>query len=152
MKAFKRLKAFKIAQVVSAVFFFSPQEGMMTRYVAFLTIFIACMGMLGLVSLYAKQRVKEIGVRKVLGAGVPGIVRLLSANYLMLAAIASVIAAPLSWMVMSNWLRNFAYRISIEWWMLALGAFSAVGIVFITISFQTIRAARANPVKSLRTE
>ena len=124
----------------------------MTKYVAFLTIFIACMGMLGLITLFAKQRVKEIGVRKVLGAGVPEIVKLLSKNFLVLVFIAAVIAAPMAWLVMNGWLQNFAYRITIHWWMFALGALAAVAIVLLTVAFQSIKAALANPVKSLRTE
>lgn len=124
----------------------------MTKYIAFLTIFIACMGMLGLITLFSKQRVKEIGVRKVLGADTGSIVFLLSRNFLLLVTIAAVIAAPLAWMVMNGWLQNFAYRIQINWWMFALGALIAVVIVCITVGFQSIRAALANPVKSLRTE
>ncbi|MBS1666249.1 MAG: ABC transporter permease [Bacteroidetes bacterium] len=124
----------------------------MTRYVAFLTIFIACMGMLGLISLFAKLRVKEIGVRKVFGAGVMDIVKLLSKNFVLMAIMASVIAAPMAWLLMSSWLQNFAYRIQIEWWMLMVGALAAILIVLVTLIFQAIKAAVANPVKSLRTE
>jgi len=124
----------------------------MTKYIAFLTIFIACMGMLGLITLFSKQRVKEIGVRKVLGANAGSIIMLLSKNFLILAAIAAIIAAPLAWMVMNGWLQNFAYRITINWWMFALGALVAILIVCFTVSFQSIKAALANPVKSLRTD
>jgi putative ABC transport system permease protein len=124
----------------------------MTKYVAGLTIFIACMGMFGLITLFARQRIKEIGVRKVLGATVADIVGLLSKNFLQLVFIAAIIAAPLAWIVMNGWLRGFAYRIQIAWWMLALGAVGALVIAFITVGLQAIKAAIANPVKSLRTE
>jgi putative ABC transport system permease protein len=124
----------------------------MTRYVAFLTIFIACMGILGLITLFAKQRVKEIGVRKVLGADVSSIVLMLSKNFLLLVIVASLLAAPLAWWIMSNWLQDFAYRINIQWWMFAMGAVGAILIVFVTVGFQSVKAALTNPVKSLRTE
>jgi putative ABC transport system permease protein len=124
----------------------------MTKYVAFLTIFIACMGMLGLITVFAKQRVKEIGVRKVLGANVPDIIRLLSKNFLLLVVLAAIIAAPLAWLIMNGWLQNFAYRISVNGWMLAGGALMAIAMVAVTIGFQSIKAALANPVKSLRAE
>ncbi|MBL0355884.1 MAG: ABC transporter permease [Chitinophagaceae bacterium] len=124
----------------------------MARYVAFLTIFIACMGMLGLITLFSRQRIKEIGVRKVLGAGTGSIVLLLSRNFLILVTIAAVIAAPLAFSVMNGWLQNFAYRITIHWWMFVVGALAALAIVCLTVSFQSIKAALANPVKSLRTE
>lgn len=123
-----------------------------TKYVAFLTIFIACMGMLGLITLFSKQRIKEIGVRKVLGADTMSIVLLLSRNFLLLVTIASAIAAPLAFSLMNGWLQNFAYRTTIHWWMFVMGALAAVVIVCLTVSFQSIKAALANPVKSLRTE
>lgn len=124
----------------------------MTKYTSFLTIFIACMGMLGLITLFARQRVKEIGVRKVLGANTGNIVLLLSRNFLSLAIIACLIAAPLANQFMSSWLQNFAYHISIQWWMFVAGGVVAIAIVLLTVSFQSIKAAMANPVKSLRTE
>ena len=124
----------------------------MTRYVAFLTIFIACMGMLGLITLFSRQRIKEIGVRKVLGASVTDIVAMLAKNFLLLVSVAALLAAPAAWYIMNGWLQNFAYRIQIEWWMLAIGAFTAIIIVALTIGFQSIKTALSNPVKSLRTE
>jgi putative ABC transport system permease protein len=124
----------------------------MTKYIAFLTIFIACMGMLGLITLFSKQRVKEIGIRKVLGANTGSIVLLLSRNFLLLVTIASIIAAPMAYLLMNGWLQGFAYRIKIQWGMFAVGALAALLIVCVTVSFQSIRAALANPVKSLRTE
>lgn len=124
----------------------------MTRYVAFLTIFIACMGMLGLITLFSRQRIKEIGVRKVLGASVTDIVAMLAKNFLLLVSIAAALAAPAAWYIMNGWLQNFAYRIQIEWWMLVVGALAAILIVAVTIGYQSIKAAMSNPVKSLRTE
>jgi putative ABC transport system permease protein len=124
----------------------------MTQFTAFLTIFIACMGMLGLITLFARLRIKEIGVRKVLGASAAHIVLLLSRNFLALVLLAAAIAAPLAWWLMNNWLQDFAYRINIQWWMFAIGALIAIAIVAITVSFQSVKAALSNPVKSLRTE
>jgi putative ABC transport system permease protein len=120
--------------------------------VALMTILIACMGLFGLVTFTAEQRVKEIGIRKVLGATVSGIVTLLSKDFLQLVLISSVIALPVSAWLMHNWLKDFAYRIQISWWMLAAAAVMALLIALVTISFQAIRAALMNPVKSLRSE
>jgi putative ABC transport system permease protein len=117
-----------------------------------LTIVIACLGLFGLVTYMAEQRTKEIGVRKVLGASVQNIVKMLSKDFLKLVAIAFVFAAPLAWWAMHTWLQDFAYRIHIEWWMFALAGLGALFIALITVSFQAIRAAIMNPVKSLRTE
>ncbi len=123
-----------------------------TNFVALLTIIISCMGMFGLISLFAKQRVKEIGIRKVLGAQVLQIVTLLSKDFAKLIAIACIIAFPLAWFAMHSWLQSFSYRINIEWWMFTIAGILASLIAFFTIGFQAIRAAIANPVKSLRTE
>jgi putative ABC transport system permease protein len=123
-----------------------------TNYIALLTILIAAMGMFGLISLFAKQRVKEIGIRKVLGASVSGIVKLLSKDFLLLVGIAIIIATPIAWYVMNNWLQDFAYRITISWWMFLLSGFFTILIALITVSFQAIKAAIANPVESLRSE
>jgi putative ABC transport system permease protein len=123
-----------------------------TNFVALLTIIISCMGMFGLISLFAKQRVKEIGIRKVLGAQVFQIVTLLSKDFAKLIAIACVIAFPLAWFAMHSWLQSFSYRINIQWWMFAIAGILAALIAFCTIGFQAVRAAVANPVKSLRTE
>jgi putative ABC transport system permease protein len=123
-----------------------------TNYIALLTILIAAMGMFGLISLFAKQRVKEIGIRKVLGASVSGIVKLLSTDFLLLVGIAVIIATPLAWYIMNNWLQDFAYRINISWWMFCMSGVIAILIALITVSFQSIKAAIANPVESLRSE
>ena len=117
-----------------------------------LAIFISCLGLLGLVIYTTSQRTKEIGVRKVLGASVPDIVAIITKDFLLLIAIAFVIAAPLAWIGMNKWLDNFAYRTDISWWIFVLGISVMVIIAILTLSFQTIKAAIANPVKSLRTE
>jgi len=123
-----------------------------TNYVALLTIFIAAMGLFGLIALFTRQRVKEIGIRKVLGASPASIVRLLSRNFIILVGLALLIASPLSWMVMHKWLEDFAYRVSIEWWMLAGAGLVALIIAVVTVAFHAIRAALTNPVDSLRSE
>ena len=115
-------------------------------------IFIACLGLMGLSLFATAQRTKEIGVRKVLGATISNIVLLLSKDFIKLVLLAFVIATPIAWFVMYNWLHDFAYRIDIGWWLFALAGLLAVTIALVTISFQSIKAALANPVKSLRTE
>jgi putative ABC transport system permease protein len=115
-------------------------------------IFIACLGLLGLSLFATSQRTKEIGVRKVLGASVSNIVMLLSKDFIKLVIIAFVIASPIAWYVMHNWLRDFAYRINISWWIFIAAGMLSVVIALATISFQAIRTAMASPVKSLRTE
>ncbi|AQG79416.1 ABC transporter permease [Spirosoma montaniterrae] len=117
-----------------------------------LAIFIACLGLFGLVTFTAEQRTKEIGVRKVLGASVISIVALLSKEFLKLVLIAIMIASPLAWYAMNRWLQGFAYKIDISWWMFVLAGLLAVGIALLTVSFQSIKAALMNPVKSLRSE
>jgi len=117
-----------------------------------LGIFISCLGLLGLSTFAAQRRIKEIGIRKVLGASVSSITGLLSKDFLKLVLIALLLAIPASWYVMNKWLQDFAYRISIQWWVFAVAAFITILIALFTISFQAIKAAVANPVKSLRTE
>jgi ABC-type antimicrobial peptide transport system permease subunit len=119
---------------------------------AFLAIFISCLGLFGLATFTAEQRTKEIGVRKVLGASIPNIVSLLSANFLKPVAIAMFIAFPVAWYVMNIWLQDFAYKITIEWWMFAIAGMLAIGIALLTVSYQSIKAALGNPIKSIRTE
>jgi putative ABC transport system permease protein len=119
---------------------------------AVLAIFISCLGLLGLASYSTLQRTKEIGVRKVLGASISNIVNLLSVEFIKLVLIALVIATPIAWLGMNKWLTDFAYRINIGWWVFVVAGFAAIVIAFLTISFQAIRAAVANPVKSLRSE
>ena len=119
---------------------------------AVIAIVIACLGLFGLSAFAISQRIKEIGVRKVLGADVSGIVGLLSKDFLKLVAIAAVIAFPVAWYAMHSWLKDFAYRINIQWWVFIVAGLLAAFIAFATVSFQAIKAALANPVKSLRTE
>jgi len=119
---------------------------------AILTIFISCIGLFGLATLSAEKRRKEIGIRKVLGASVPIIVRKLSFDFLKLVVLAVVIAMPIAWWTLNHWLENYPYRINVSWWIFALTLFMVVTIALLTISFQSVRAAIANPVKSLRTE
>jgi putative ABC transport system permease protein len=117
-----------------------------------LTIFVACLGLFGLATFTARQRNKEIGIRKVLGASVAGIVSMLSKDFLKLVALAFIIAAPIAWYIMTQWLQDFAYRITIAWWVFALVALAAIIITLITVSIQAVKAALDNPVKSLRSE
>jgi putative ABC transport system permease protein len=117
-----------------------------------LAIFIACLGLFGLAAFTAEQRTKEISIRKVLGAGVSGIVELLTKDFLKLILLSIVIASPIAWWLMNNWLLGFVYRIEVAWWVFVIAGVVAVLIALLTISFQAIKAATANPVKSLRTE
>jgi ABC-type antimicrobial peptide transport system permease subunit len=117
-----------------------------------LAIFISCLGLLGLVIFTTTQRTKEIGVRKVLGASVSQIVSLISKDFILLVLFAFLIAAPLAWIGMNRWLENFAFRTEISWWIFLSGGAIMIVIALLTLGFQTIKAAIANPVKSLRTE
>lgn len=119
---------------------------------AVLAILIACLGLFGLATYMAEQRTKEIGVRKVLGASVPDIVSMLSKDFVKLVLIAAIIAFPVAWLAMNKWLQEFAYRIDIGWWIFIIAGLSAILIALITVSFQAIKAAMANPVKALRSE
>jgi len=119
---------------------------------AILAVVIACLGLFGLASFTAEQRTKEIGVRKVLGATVPGIMLLLSKDFVKLVGIAFVLAAPLSYFAMHRWLADFAYRTDLSWWIFAIAGLAALFIALLTVSYQSIRAALADPVKSLRYE
>ena len=119
---------------------------------AFLAIFISCLGLLGLAMFTAEQRTKEIGIRKVLGASITSVFTLLSREFILLVSIALLIASPLAWWLMNNWLQDFAYRIDVSWWIFLVAGLLALVIALITVSFQAIKAALANPVKSLRTE
>jgi putative ABC transport system permease protein len=135
-------KLYQSEQVVSSL----------SGYFSALAIFISCLGLFGLVTFAASQRTKEIGIRKVLGASVSSISTMLSKDFLKLVGMAILIGAPIAWWAMSEWLEGFAYRLNISWWILAAAAVIALLIAFVTISFQAIKAAVANPVKSLRTE
>ena len=116
-------------------------------------IIISCLGLFGLAAFSAEQRKKEIGIRKVLGSSVAGIVQLLSADFVKLVIISFIIATPLAWYAMSKWwLQGFAYRVTLSWWMFALAGVLALFIALITVSSQAIKAALSNPVKSLKSE
>jgi putative ABC transport system permease protein len=117
-----------------------------------LAIFIACIGLLGLAAYATQQRVREISIRKVLGASSGTIVQMLSKDFLKLVFIAALIAFPIAWYSMYRWLQDFAYRINIGWWVFAVAGLAAVMVAMLTISFQAIKAAVSNPVNSLRTE
>jgi putative ABC transport system permease protein len=128
------------------------QLSQLYKIFAAIAIFLSCLGLYGLASFMAVQRIKEVGIRKVLGATSGSIVYLFSKEFIMLIAIAFLIATPIAWYYMNQWLQNYAYRITISWWLFATGGLAAIIIALATISFQAIKAALANPVKSLRTE
>ena len=117
-----------------------------------IAILISCLGLFGLATLTAFQRTKEVGIRKVLGASVSGIVRLLSKEFLSLVLVSAVIATPIAWWMMNEWLKDFAYRVEIHWWLFLIAAVTGIVIALLTVSFQAVKAAVANPVKSLRME
>jgi len=142
---------------------FSPEEysklygdeqviGKLSKAFAFLAIFISCMGLLGLAMFIAGQRVREIGIRKVLGANVSSLFMLLSQESLLLVIIALVIGVPLTWFAIWRWLQNFSYHVPVQWWMFALSGGLIILIALATVSFQAVKAALVNPVKSLRSE
>ena len=126
--------------------------GNLSQIFALLAIVISCLGLFGLAAYTAEQRRKEIGVRKVLGSSVSGIVQLLSKDFMRLVLIALLIAIPFAWWAMQNWLESFAYRIEINVWVFVMAGLVAIGIALLTVSFQAFKAAVTNPVKSLRTE
>lgn len=115
-------------------------------------IFIACLGLFSIAAFVLKNRTKEIGIRKVLGATISDLIKLISGDFVKLVLVSAVISMPLSWLIMDNWLQEFAYRLPMQWLIFAGAGFITLLIAFITISYQTIRASLANPVKSLRTE
>jgi putative ABC transport system permease protein len=135
-------KLYKSEQIVESL----------SNWFAFLAIFISCLGLLGLAMFTAEQRTKEFGIRKVLGASVSSLFALLSRDYLLLVCVAFVVASPLAYWAMHSWLQNFAYHTDIKWWMFAVAGISALLIALLTVSFQALRAATANPVRSLRSE
>jgi len=128
------------------------REGTLFNYFAGMAILISCLGLLGLAAYTAQVRTREIGVRKVLGASVTGVIGLLAKDFIKLVLIGIVVATPIAWYAMTHWLNAFAYRIPIHWTVFVLAACIAIVIAFVTISFQSIKAAIANPVKSLRSE
>jgi len=124
----------------------------LSRVFAALAIIISCLGLFGLAAYTAERRTKEIGIRKVLGSSISGIAALLSKDFLKLVSISCIVAFPVAWWMMHNWLEGYEYRIKISWWIFLASGFVAMVIALITISFQAIKAAVANPVRSLRTE
>ena len=128
------------------------RTGKISLAFSILAVLIACLGLFGLAAYAAEQRTKEIGIRKVMGASVGGIVQLLSKDFLKLVFIAALIAFPFAWWAMHNWLQHFAYRSAISWWVFAGTAIVTLIIAILTVSFQAIRAALSNPVESLRNE
>ena len=128
------------------------RTGTLFNVFAIAAILISCLGLFGLATYTAQVKTKEIGIRKVLGASVTSLVRLLSREFILLIVTAFVIATPIAWYLMSKWLRDFAYRININWWIFLVTGIVAIIIALLTVGFQAIKAAIANPVKSLRTE
>jgi ABC-type antimicrobial peptide transport system permease subunit len=126
--------------------------GKLAGVFAMLAIFISCLGLFGLAAYTAERRTKEIGIRKVLGASVPELTGLLAKEFLLLVTLSCIIAFPVAWWFMNSWLQGYTYRTTIQWWMFALTGVLALLIALVTVSFQSIKAAIANPVKSLRTE
>lgn len=126
--------------------------GNLSRVFAGLAILISCMGLFGLSAFTAEQRTREIGIRKILGANTTGIVAMLSKDFLKIVLVAIIIGSPLAFYFINKWLQDFAYRINIKWWVFVLAGFGAILIAFVTVSFQAIKAAIANPVNSLRSE
>ena len=126
--------------------------GLILRIFTLLTIFVACLGLFGLVTFTAEQRFKEIGIRKVLGSTVPQIIAMLSVDFMKLVLISFLVAFPLGFYFMNKWLQDFAYRIQIEWWIFVIAGIITMGIAFITIGWKSFRAASSNPINSLRTE
>jgi len=117
-----------------------------------LAFIIACLGLLGLVMFTTAQRIKEIGIRKVLGASVASVTLMLGKNFMQLVSIATIIALPVAWFAMNKWLQDFAYRIDIKWWMFLIPGLIAIFIALVTVCTQAIKAALANPVEALRSE
>jgi ABC-type antimicrobial peptide transport system permease subunit len=133
---------------------FTAEEriGKLSSYFAILAVFISCLGLFGMASFVAEQRTKELGIRKVLGASVVNLWKLLSTEFVLLVFLSCILAGPIAYYYLSNWLTNYDYRISINWKVFVFASLIALCITVITVSFQAIKAAVANPVKSLRTE
>ncbi|MFZ0391240.1 MAG: ABC transporter permease [Calditrichia bacterium] len=139
-------------EALAALYGNEQRIGNLFRYFAFLAIFISCLGLFGLASFMAEQRTKEIGIRKVLGAGISNIVLLMSGQFLKWVLLANLLAWPLAWLAMHRWLQNFAYRTEVEIRFFLLAAAAALVIAFLTVSYQAVRTALANPVNALRYE
>jgi len=154
-KAFQAEEPFSYAlldELYNETYLAEQKMGTILKIFGALTIFVACLGLFGLVTFAAEQRVKEIGIRKVLGADVAQIVSLLSRDLILLVSLSFVIAFPLGYYLMSMWLQDFAYKVEIQWWVFALAGLATVLIAFLTMSFRTVKSAMANPADSLRSE
>jgi ABC-type antimicrobial peptide transport system permease subunit len=136
----------------AAKFKAEERTGELAAVITALAILISCLGLFGLISFIAEQRTKEIGIRKVLGASVINVWKMLSKDFIVLVSIACFISVPIAFYLMKGWLQNYKYRMEISWWVFVLAGVAAIGIAFVTVSFQAIKAAIANPVKSLRAE
>jgi ABC-type antimicrobial peptide transport system permease subunit len=134
--------------------FYVQERQLLDLYKIFATIaiFISCLGLYGLAAFMSVQRTKEVGIRKVLGASINNILVLFSKEFVLLVTIAFAVAAPIAWYLMHLWLNDFQYRIPMDWWIFALAGLMAITVALCTISFQAVRSALSNPVKSLRTE
>jgi putative ABC transport system permease protein len=139
-------------EIFQADYIKDQREQQMIGIFTALAIFISCLGLLGLITYTVTQKAREIGIRKVIGASVANIVMLFYKQYFKMVFIANIIALPLAWYFMNNWLRDFPYRVNISWWMFAVSLSAGIIIAFFTIAFKTIRAATVNPIKSLRAE
>jgi ABC-type antimicrobial peptide transport system permease subunit len=133
---------------------FSEEEsiGTLAFIFAALAVFISCLGIFGLASFVAEQRTKEIGIRKVLGASVTSVWRMLSKEFVLLVVLACALAVPISWYFLDGWLQQYDYKTKLSWWIFAITGAGALAITLMTVSFQSVKAALANPVKSLRSE
>ncbi len=139
-------------EVFATKFREEKQDGTLTALFAGLTIFISCLGLFGLATYMAENRIKEIGIRKVLGASISSITTLLSVDFIKLVLLSVIIASPIAWWAMSKWLQGYTYHITVEWWVFLLAGFGAVIIAVLTVSYQSVKAALMNPAKSLKTE
>jgi ABC-type antimicrobial peptide transport system permease subunit len=128
------------------------QLAQMYKIFAAIAIFLGCLGLYGLASYMAAQRIKEVGIRKVLGASIGSIVYLFSKEFVVLISIAFLIAAPIAWYFMNHWLLDYAFRINISWWIFVIGGFLSILVALATVSYRAVRAAVVNPVQSLRSE
>src|SRR5690606_19222243 len=141
-----------VDEVYARIFQEEQRVGTLAALFAGLTIFISCLGLFGLATFTAESRIKEVGVRKVLGASVVNVTALLSKDFLKLVAVSFFVASPIAWYAMSQWLSSYTYRVDIAWWVFALAGVLSMLISLATISYQAIKAALANPVHSLRNE
>jgi ABC-type antimicrobial peptide transport system permease subunit len=141
-----------VDEAISRHYLAEQQMNKLFALFALLSVLISCLGLFGLAAYTAERRTKEIGIRKILGASVQEVFRLLAKEFLLLVIISCIIAFPVAWWFMDNWLKDYVYRTTIQWWMFLSSGLAAVLIALIAVSFQSIKAAIANPVESLKTE